>query len=90
MDTLPINRMPIHQFAGSCTSSRYCRHLLCLLCPFAKRSRQERPDGSLPAFAWDDVAASRNPYPGDYRLAFACSIVLYPLAHHAGLAATLP
>jgi hypothetical protein len=32
----------------------------------------------------------RNPYPGDYGPAFACSIVLYPLARHVNLAAALP
>jgi hypothetical protein len=59
--TLPVNGMPIHPLAGSCTSSRSCRYLLCLLSPFAERSRQERPDGSLPAFAWDDVAQGSIP-----------------------------
>jgi hypothetical protein len=33
-----------------------CRHLLCLLYRFTKFSREERPDGSLPAFAWSPVA----------------------------------
>ena len=38
-----------------------CRHLLCLLNRFVKFSRQERPDGSLPAFAWDNVAYRATP-----------------------------
>ena len=31
------------------------------------RSRDERPDGSLPAFAWGDVAPWRNPYLPHYK-----------------------
>jgi len=36
------------------------------------------------------VAPLRNPYPCDYRMAFASSIVLYPLARHTGLTAMFP
>jgi len=43
--------------AGSSTSQFVLgRHLLSLLCRFSKLSRDERPDGSRPAFAWGDVA----------------------------------
>ena len=44
-----------------CTNSltHFCRHLLCLHCRFAKFSRDERPDGSLLAFAWSDVAVAQ-------------------------------
>jgi hypothetical protein len=38
-----------------------CRHLLCLLSRFARLSRDERPDGRLPAFAWGDVALRATP-----------------------------
>ena len=43
------------------TSSRapLCHHLLCLLHRFTKLSREERPDGSLPAFAWGPVARAQ-------------------------------
>ncbi|SRR5258706_1809626 len=41
------------------------------------RSRDERPDGSLPAFAEGDVAERRNPYPLHYKGAFAFSVLLY-------------
>src|SRR5687767_973776 len=36
-------------------------HLLFLLSRFAGFSREERPEGSLPAFAWSDVAKGSTP-----------------------------
>lgn len=60
MSLLPIYGVPLYRFVGGCTSQP-CgldRHLLFLLNRFAKFSRDERPDGSLPAFAWGDVADS--------------------------------
>lgn len=47
--------VPIHGWVGNRTSFECC-HLLCLLNRFVKLSRQQRPDGSLPAFAWDHMA----------------------------------
>ncbi len=48
--------------AGSSTSQVVLgRHLLSLLCRFSKLSRDERPDGSLPTFAWGDVAHRSTP-----------------------------
>jgi hypothetical protein len=50
---------PTHRLtsAGSSTSQFVLgRHLLSFLSGFSKLSRDERPDGSLPAFAWGDVA----------------------------------
>jgi len=41
-------------------------------------SRPPTPQGSLPAFAWGDVAWRRNPYPTHYRPAFAFSLISYP------------
>src|SRR5262249_28748008 len=82
---LPLNGMPLHHSVGSRTSSRCCRHLLCLLSPFAKRSRKERPDGSLPACAWGTY-----PYPFHYRAAFAFSIVPYPHAYQLPLRVAFP
>src|SRR5258705_3741158 len=55
-----------------------CRHLLCLLSQLFRRSRAETPEGSQPAFAWGDLAGGLNPYPLDYRAAFASSLILYP------------
>jgi hypothetical protein len=79
--------MPASLVVGGCTSSRIasgmtrlrrvCRHLLSLLSRFAKRSRDERPDGSRLAFARDPVAWRLNPYPPRYRAAFASPILLY-------------
>src|SRR6266542_2621459 len=54
----PVNRMPVRPSVGSRTSRTRCCHLLCLLCPFAKRSRKERPDGSQPACAGGTVPLS--------------------------------
>src|SRR5262245_55679508 len=44
-------------------------------------SREGRPEGSLPPFGWGDIAWRLNPYPVDYRPAFAFSLVLYPPPH---------
>ena len=60
---------------------RGCRHLLCLLSQLFRRSRAETPEGSQPAFAWGDLARGLNPYPSDYRTAFASSLILYPPSH---------
>src|SRR5712692_1127268 len=57
---------------------RVCRHVLSLLSRFAKRSRDERPEGSRLACARDPVAWRLNPSPPRYRAAFASSILLYP------------
>jgi hypothetical protein len=87
---LPVNSMPFIATVGSCTSSCCCRHLLCLLCLFPKRFRHERPDGSLPACAWGTIALPRNPYPNDYRVAFASSILPYPHACRLALRFAFP
>ena len=58
-----------------------CCHLLCLPSQLFRRSRAETPEGSQPAFAWDDLAGGLNPYPLDYRAAFASSLILYPPSH---------
>ena len=58
-----------------------CRHLLCLPSQLFRRSRAETPEGSQPAFAWDDLAGGLNPYPLDYRATFASSLILYPPSH---------
>ena len=84
----PGDGVPAFLVVGGCTSSRMvsgvpplrrvCRHLRSPLSQFAKRSRDERPDGSRLAFARDPVAWRLNPYPPRYRAAFASSILLYP------------
>src|SRR2546425_664801 len=84
----PGDGVPAFLVVGGCTSSRMvsgvpplrrvCRHLLSPLSRFAKRSRDERPDGSQLAFARDPVAWRLNPYPPRYSAAFASSILLYP------------
>jgi len=66
------------------------RHLLCLLGWLTDRSRAPSPEGSLPAFAWGDVARRLNPYPPDYRAAFASSLTRYPQPHRLALRLTFP
>ena len=58
-----------------------CCHLLCLPSQLFRRSRAETPEGSRPAFAWSDLTRGLNPYPLDYRAAFASSLILYPPFH---------
>ncbi len=57
---------------------------------FIKLSRDERPAGSLPAFAWDDVGLNLNPYPLDYRAVFAFSSILYPQFYRLALRLAFP
>src|SRR6516165_323514 len=78
-----VTRRRPHQQRGCC-------HLLCLLSQLVRRSRAETPEGSRPAFAWGDLAGGLNPYPFDYRAAFASSLILYPPSHRRPLAEGLP
>ena len=57
----PDNGQPIHFRVGGCTNRIFRCHLLFLLSRFAGFSREERPEGSLPAFAWSDVAKGSTP-----------------------------
>ena len=65
----PVNGVPLCRVVGDRTSTpcrwrgRCCRHLRCLLSRLLRCSRDERPDGSLPAFAWGHVADSATPIP---------------------------
>ena len=90
MGFAPVDGVPLHPLARGRTSSGCCCHLLSPLSSFASRSRDERPDGSQPACAWGDVASRRNPYPPDYRMAFASSILLFPHAYRLALRLTFP
>ena len=65
MDAPPLDSVPVHRVVGDRTSlpgrlhgGLGC-HLLCLLNQLVRCSRDERPDGSLPAFAWGDVAEAQ-------------------------------
>src|SRR5882672_6150552 len=57
---LPVEGLPVCRLVGGRTSNQSCRHLPSLLCRFAKLSRAERPEGSLLAFARDDVACAQS------------------------------
>ena len=72
-----------HTEAGGRTSSTNERlpSFACPLKRLVRFSRDERPEGSQPAFAWGDLAQGLNPYPPDYRTAFAFSLILYPPSH---------
>src|SRR5215813_15399794 len=65
LDSPPVDGVPLNSVVGSCTSHVLClgsersRHLPCLLCRLARCSRDERPDGSLPACAWGDMPSLR-------------------------------
>jgi hypothetical protein len=52
---------PIHFRVGGCTNRIFRCHLLFLLSRFARFSREERPEGSLLAFAWSDFARGSTP-----------------------------
>jgi hypothetical protein len=56
-----LDGRPIHFRVGGCTNGDFRYHLLFLLSRFAKFSREERPEGSLRAFAWSDVAEGSTP-----------------------------
>src|SRR5437588_9182098 len=62
----------------------------CLLNRFALLSCERRPRGSLPAFAWSDLACLLNPYPLHCRGAFAFSTFLYPHLHRLPLWVAFP
>ena len=66
------------------------RHLQHLLYRFLRYSRDETPDGSLPACAEDHVASRLNPYPPHDKAAFACSILLYPQPYRLALRLAFP
>src|SRR5215813_13058488 len=57
----PVDGRPIHFRVGGCTNRKFCRHLLFLLSRLAGFSREERPEGSLHAFAWSDFAKGSTP-----------------------------
>ena len=71
LELTSVTRRRPHQQAS-------CRHLLCLPSQLLRRSRAETPEGSQPAFAEGDLTRRLNPYPSDYRAAFASSLLLYP------------
>ena len=81
-----------HTEAGGRTSRANDRlpSFACPLKRLARLSRDERPEGSRPAFAWGDLARGLNPYPSDYGTAFASSLIPYPPSHRYRLAAGLP
>jgi len=88
MHTPPIDGVPVHEVVGDRTSV-VCCHLLCLLNPLVRCSRDERPDGSLPAFAWGDVAEAQ-PLSRPLQAGVRFVRPPVPAALSAGLAACFP
>src|SRR5712691_11626303 len=96
VDPPPINRMPVPRVVGGRTSNHlrlrgcFCRHLLCLLSRLVRYSRDERPDGSQPAFAWGPVP--RRAQPLSHLLPMGIRLLRPPLpaALSARLAARFP
>ena len=83
----PRHRHPV----GECTSPcRHCRHLPALLTRLAKLSGEARPDGRQRAFAQGDVAQALHPYPPQYSVAFASSILPFPPVYRLALRRTFP
>ena len=91
-DSLPVDGMPARHRVGSRTSKRCRRRHICFApqVSWPRFSRDERPEGSQPAFAWGDVVLGLNPYPAHYRPAFACSLLLYPQPHRLALRFAFP
>src|SRR5215510_16403192 len=48
----PVDGLPVHCRVGGCANRIFRCHPLFPLSRFAGLSREERPEGSLPAFAW--------------------------------------
>ena len=62
----------------------------CPLKRLTRCSRDERPEGSRPAFAWGDLARGLNPSPSDYGTAIASSLIPYPPPHRSTLRRAYP
>src|SRR5215475_3282946 len=57
----PVDGLPVHRRVGGCANGKFRCHPLFPLSRFAGFSREERPEGSLPAFAWSDVTEGSTP-----------------------------
>src|SRR5438477_5877351 len=84
--------MPGGRPAGSRTSKRCRRRHICLSPQVGspKLSRDGRLEGSQRPCGWDDIAGWLNPYPSDYRTAFACSLIPYPQPRRLSLRFAVP
>ena len=94
VDFTPIDGMPVRCVVRDRTNSHLdvrecCRHLLFLFCRLIKFSRDERPVGSLHLFRLG-MLTFRCPYLPHYRIAFACSDILYPLSYRLALRLAFP
>src|SRR5262249_36004843 len=57
----PVDGLPVHCRVGGCANGIIRCHPLFPLSRFAGLSREERPEGSLLAFAWTNVAKGSTP-----------------------------
>src|SRR5688500_19006533 len=60
---IPVDGVPSTGRCGECTSGLNRCHLPSLPKRLIKLSSDERPDGRLPAFAWDDIEVSPTTSP---------------------------
>jgi hypothetical protein len=67
----PLDGVPVKVCVRSCTNRKIRRHLLCFFSRLVKLSCDERPKGSLLAFAPSDVVASAYRFRNSTRI---CSI----------------
>ena len=91
-DAPPGNGVPASPTVGSRTSKR-CRRRHSCLSPgvgWPKLSRDGRLEGSQPAVAGGPGAGWLNPYPSDYRTAFASSLIPYPSSRRLALRHAVP
>ena len=92
----PVDGVPLQEVVGDRTSNAhrshgwFCRHLLCLLSRLRRWSRDERPDGSLPACAWGDVPLRGPPLSGRLQTDICVLRPPLPATLSAGLAARFP
>src|SRR5262249_20527137 len=75
---------------GGCTNGIFRYHLLFPLSRFARFSREERPEGSLPAFAWSNFAKGSTPIHSITERHSLFSLVLYPHRYQLALRLVFP
>ena len=83
---VPVDLLPVYRPGERRTSwCCHCRHLHSSLQQFIKFSRDERPGGSVPAFAWSDVACRLGSRPSSSGatpiLPITGKLLLFPPSH---------
>jgi hypothetical protein len=94
-DSSPVKGVPIHRAAGSRTRTTFrsreqSHRRLCLLSQLAGALVVKDQTEVCPLARVVMFLIEGNPYPNDYRSAFACSVLLYPQYHQPSLRAVFP